>query len=460
MPRLVIASLLFVAALTHASTAQTPTWKAEFVGANQPGWSGVFAEAVNDTGMVIGNTTVELVLRPWYGTPGTGLKLLPLPDGTTYARANEVNNAGLIVGQVLLDGIGSRAAIWQPGPGGYTVTTLPQGADGQFPFDARAVNDRGDVVGKYGVIFGSYAWKAATGTTELETFPDYPEAINNRRQILGDTYRMDLDTLVLEDLGDPVGTGFNYLFSDLTVINDAGECGGYGNVATGSSWSKQAVRFTDGVGWKAFNAQPLISANVMGISAAGDTAFQLGIYGLYVYVDGVGSIGLQSTLDPVSAHWDLSDAFAPRISRCGVLATNGADTVTGDAGIVVLTPHSFDDRGGASMGALGDPVLGGFGTLVPGAATRLRLSSAAPNSIAYIAVSTTSTPIPLLGGMFHPNPAFAFIALPTDALGRLDITFNWPAAPVGSSLFLQAAVLDPESLYGKSLSNAIEAVTK
>jgi hypothetical protein len=448
--------------LSTTLLAQTPTWTVEFVGSAPPDWSGgIAAIGVNDAGQVLGNTTVDLVARPWVGSPGEGFELLPLPPGVTWSRADEINDAGLVVGQVLLS-TGSRAAVWQPGPGGYTVTLLPAGADGALPFDARGVNDRGDVVGKYGVLSGSYLWNADTGTTRLDGFPVFPEAINNARQVLGDTWRMDVDTMVPESLGVPTGTGYNYMFADYTLINDAGECAGYGNVATGQSSSKLAVRFTDGVGWKVFNAFPMVSANVIGLAASGDATFQLGVYGMWVYVQDVGSFTLQGALDPASAHWDLSGSFAPFMSRAGRLACNGLDTVSGQAGIVLLTPAGFTDLGGGAPGALGTPILGGYGVTAPGESVRVRLSAAAPGNLAWFVISSASSPVPKLGGLLHANPPELFQPIATDALGRVDETFDWPAAPVGSEVYLQAAVVDGEAEppYSFSLSNALQAVTR
>ena len=76
----------------------------------------------------------------------------------------------------------------------------------------------------------------------------------------------------------------------------------------------------------------------MAVSAAGDTVFQLGAsFGIFVYVEGFGSIALQSTLDPAYSSWDLTDSFNPAISRGGRLACTGFDTNTGESGVVLLT---------------------------------------------------------------------------------------------------------------------------
>ncbi|MEZ5966131.1 MAG: hypothetical protein R3F56_20005 [Planctomycetota bacterium] len=457
MPTTSASSVILALGTATIAAAQSPTWRADLVGSPPATWtSATAAVAVNDAGLVLGFTTVASVRRPWVGSPTTGLQLLPLPANTTYADALAVNEAGVVAGQVLVSGSVSRGVIWQPTANGYQLFMLPSGSNGQFPFDARGINDRGDVVGKYGPLAASYVWNATSGVTQIAGFPDIPDAVNNQRQILGGTLRMDLDTSVLEDLGNPTGTGFNYLFTELWKINDAGECGGYGNVATGQTRNKQAVRFTDGPTWIAFNAQPATSANVTGLAATGDTAYQVALLGMFVYVDGHGSLTLQSMLAPAYAHWNLSGSFAPVISRGGRVACNGVDSRSGQAGIVLLTPLPFVDLGGGTLGALGRPVLNGYGRLRGGEQVRLRLASAALASPAFLALSTRANPLPIFGGTFHPDAASAVVVpLPTDRLGRVDLTLSWPSAPSGTTVFVQAGALDAAANQGVCLSNAI-----
>lgn len=457
------AACAFALGLADTTAAQRPTFKAELVGTPPATWSSAWAVAVNDAGQVAGNTYVSSAKRAWIGSPGSGMQLLPMPPGATYAEAFDMNSNGTVAGQVLVNGGNSRGLIWRRGPEGYEAVLLASGPGGAFPFDARGINDAEDVVGKLGVLSGSYHWSEASGVTQLTGYPVVPERINNQRQVIGDTYRMDLDTSVVENLGSPTGTGFRYLFSDLWRINDAGECGGYGNVATGMTRSKQAVRFTDGPVWRAFNAQPARSANVMGLAATGDTAYHTGTgaYGSYVYVQGYGSLSLPSTLASAYSHWDLSSSFAPVISRGGRVACNGMNTETSQFGILLLTLIGFDDLGGSSPGALGAPVLGGYGTLVSGTPTRVRLAAAAPNSPAFAAVSGASNPFPFFGGVFYPDlSAGGVVALTTDGLGRIDLPFAWPSTPAGTQLYMQAGALDSAAVFGVSLSNAIVGVTQ
>jgi hypothetical protein len=462
MRRVTVVSFLLSVGLAGSLAAQTPTWKPELLGTLPPDWGGVWAVAVNDTGRVVGNTYLSGYKRGWVSAPGQTLELLPTTPDTTFSEVFDVNKHGVVAGSLYLSSGHLRGVLWRPVPTGYELFVLPAGPGGALPYDARAINDAGDVIGKLGVLSGSFHWSEATGVmTQIPSsaFPVVPSDINEQRQIVGDDYRMDLDTMVLETIGNPTGTTYGYMYTKLGSINDAGECGGYAVTAT-SGWPYLPVRYTDGPSWKVFSSFPMIAAGVMGLAASGDTAFQLGIYGDYVHVEGVGSILLQNTVDPAFAHFDVSGSFAPVISRDGRIACNGLDTSTGQAGIVLLTPMGFETLGGATRGALGDPVLGGYGALVPGEPTRLRLASAAPISPAVLAWSASTNPVPLFGGVFHANPASLLFAFPTDALGRFDATFSWPSAPPGAAFYLQAGVIDPAAAFGVSMSNALKGVTQ
>ena len=212
--------------------------------------------------------------------------------------------------------------------------------------------------------------------------------------------------------------------------------------------------------WKTFNNTPLIAAGVAGLAASGDATFHLDLYGMFIYVNGFGSIGLQNTLAPAYGDWNIGGSFMPAISRSGRLACTGANATTGQSGVVLLTPLAFEDLGGASRGALGDPVLSGYGTLLSGDPIRLRLASAAPGSVVFVAVSATSTQVPLYGGTFYAYPFSQLFPFQADALGRFDVSSAWPIASPGTTLYLQTAVLDPTALGGVALSNALKGVTQ
>lgn len=455
-PPLVLALFLVTA------VAQTPTWSVELIGGQLAGANGpVFAVGVNDDGVIVGNTSVNGFRRGWVGSVAQGLAYLPMPATATWSEVYDLNEFGVIVGRVLDASSQSRAIIWTPTPTGYQFMLLPMAANNALPFDARAINDFGDVVGKLGILSGSYHWSATTGVTQIPTsvFPVVPEAINNERQIVADVYRMDLDTMLLENLGNPVGTGFNYIFSVLWRINEAGDCGGYANTATSQLQSKQAVRFQDGPIWTAFNSIPVSSANVMGIAESGDTAFQLGTFGRYLHVEGYGSIALQNLPGPAWSDWNLASSFAPVVSRGGLLAANGSNATTGQAGIVLLRPADFVDLGGASLARRGHPVLTTYGNLTPGSPARFRLAAAAPSSWTYYLVATNPTPVSIFGGTLFAYPWISTETVLTDAAGRHDATVPWPLVAPGTPFVVQAVIVQNGS-FDFVLSNAILTITR
>ena len=454
--------ILFAVGLVGGLVAQTPTWKAELLGTPPSNWSLTAVSAINDAGQVTGNMYLSGYKRAWITGPGQALEILPLPSGATWSQAYDINSAGVVVGSVLLGSSTSRAVIWTPGAIGYESFLIPTGPGGHDPFDAQGINDAGDVVGKYGIFGGSYHWNEATGVTQITTsaFPDVPYDVNEQGQIVSGSYRMDLDTFVLEDLGNPTQTSYSYIYTELTCINDAGECGGYAVVAT-SGPPYLAVRYTDGPVWKLFNSFPWTSASVQGLAASGDTVYQLGAYyGMHVYVEGHGNIALQDILAPAYTDWNLTDTYSLKISRGSGIACTGWNSSTNEYGILLLTPMAFEDLGGASRGALGDPVLSGYGTLVPGDPARVRLASAAPDSVAYFAWSSASNPLPLYGGTLYANPWSLLVPFQTDALGRFEKTFAWPSVSSGKAFYLQVGVVDPESADGIALSNALKGVTQ
>lgn len=222
-----------------------------------------------------------------------------------------------------------------------------------------------------------------------------------------------------------------------------------------------AVRYTDGVGWRLFNSFPWTSASVLGLASSGDVSYQLGAaFGMFVYVEGVGSIALSNILDPVYSSWDLTDTYLLVMSRGGRLACTGVDTASGQGGIRLLSPLAFEDLGGAAAGSLGTPVLSGYGSLAPGDSTRVRLSSAAQNSLGVFVWSPSSTPLSLYGGLLYANPPSLFSSFQTDALGRSEVTFDWPLVSTGTPFYLQAGVFDSEAQGPVSLSNALRGVTQ
>lgn len=121
---------------------------------------------------------------------------------------------------------------------------------------------------------------------------------------------------------------------------------------------------------------------------------------------------------------------------------------------------TWTDLGSGLAGVSGIPSLVGAGTLVAGSAGSLTLSSANPSSPAVLFVSSANTPTPFMGGTLITVPVALVVNLNTNGSGGFSLPFNWPAgAPAGTSLYMQAAILDPVGPLGVALSNAVRAVT-
>ena len=456
-------TLLLLGGLVGTASAQTPTWEAEFIGAWPAGWFGnSVVTGYNDSGLVAGHVTLGTVRQAWSGQPGAGLSLLPLPAGTDWSEVQSINSLGWLGGTARVGGVW-RALLWTPGPSGYQVQLLPAAANGWLPASVTAMNDRGDLVGRYGPVSRPYHWTAATGTVGLPypAWPHVPVAINNERQVLVDTLRMDLDTMVIEDLGNPTGVGYSFQFTELGRLNDAGDVAGVGITAS-SSTNVLPVSHTDQGGWEAWSSFPMQTGGVSGLASSGDLVYMLNIAGLessYLHVDGVGSMALSSIVDPSSAAVTVA-SILPSLTRGGRLLAYGTEVASGQFGLALLEPAGFEDLGGASAGSLGTPILGAFGDRTPGSPTRLRLSSASKGGMAFLCWSNATLPRPLFGGVLHVAPQLRRILVPVDPSGRMDLTFPWPSLPVGVPLVLQAAVLDPTAVGGVALSNALVGTTQ
>jgi probable HAF family extracellular repeat protein len=161
------------------------------------------AWSINSTGVIVGaarNTPQGMpgVYRAIVWRMGIITELPMLPGGTTYATANEVNDAGVIVGTSANSAGEWRAVRWVPAPAepsGYRVEDLG------FPSSiARDINNSGEIVGHYHLRSGSeraFYWSPSGK-------------------------KLDLPALS--------GKASTYAFG----INDAGEIVGFGSVSTGS----------------------------------------------------------------------------------------------------------------------------------------------------------------------------------------------------------------------------------
>jgi probable HAF family extracellular repeat protein len=102
------------------------------------------AVAINDWGVVAGiaDDGVRVEATVWLnGTPRM-LGALPSATGFPYSESADVNNLGQVVGRSVVDAVNWHAVLWQRGQT-IDLGTLP----GDTHSEARAINDRGQIVG-------------------------------------------------------------------------------------------------------------------------------------------------------------------------------------------------------------------------------------------------------------------------------------------------------------------------
>jgi uncharacterized membrane protein len=170
--------------------------------------------------------------------PGTTVTDLR-PDGEE-SFANDVNDAGMVVGQSgTLFFTPFRALVWTPTvPRGTTFTWQDIGT---FPGDSSAaahgVNNSGHVVGSSGDK--AFLWTSKGGMQELSFQPGvnsgYPRAINNSGHVVGSNVRWTVSVdaggivslLNIEQLGTLPGAISGNAFG----LNELGQAVGYANLS-------------------------------------------------------------------------------------------------------------------------------------------------------------------------------------------------------------------------------------
>ncbi len=106
-------------------------------------------------------------------------------------------------------------------------------------------------------------------------------------------------------------------------------------------------------------------------------------------------------------------------------------------------------------GAAGVPSLTGTGTLIPGEVIGVTLAGAAPLAPGRLFAGTQQDLMPFKGGVLVPAP-LVWIDLVTDASGAAAWSGAWPGGlPAGSSIYLQAWIVDVQAVQGVSASNGL-----
>lgn len=335
-------TLAFAVALVLPSlaAAQAPRYTPLFLGPFGPG-------RINERGEVLGRITVGGAERGLVVRAGEPYRLLPLPAGMISSYAIDLNDAGAIVGAVGASSspeFGGQAAVWDPdGGGGYTVRVLGR-LPGHVSSRATAVNNLGDIVGyssngtyRYPVLFtapGGVMDLSATGVFD-------PVDLNDQRVLVDHSFtarRLDLDTMIAEDLGVPAPPGGpRYLATRAEAINEANQVAGAAILATSTTCDRQAARYTDGVGWQIFSTcGPNNSAYDM--NDLGDVIMRLNVAN-YVRLEGAGTFLIEDLIVHDIGHWYLINSFGIAINNARQMVVWGQNPTTGQSGALLLMPQ-------------------------------------------------------------------------------------------------------------------------
>lgn len=126
----------------------------------------------------------------------------------------------------------------------------------------------------------------------------------------------------------------------------------------------------------------------------------------------------------------------------------------------VIGSGSWVDHGNALFGLLGPPQLAGDGNLLGSDPVSLLLSTARPNTAAWLVLGLSSITAPFKDGVMVPAPDIVLDGLTTDFAGTISLSDTWPAGvPSGFSTFYQYWIQDSAGPVGFSASNGLESIT-
>ena len=307
--------------------AAPPRYRVEFIAPAHG------AAAINIHGQVAGTIIIGSDARAFVSDPATGYRLLPLPAGWADSRAADINDSGVIVGAA--DEIFAErghAVAWIPdGSGGYEIQFL-----GQLPGSlyvgsvATAINNLGDIVG-YTIRQG-----ADDGPSTL--FSDPPvdlsalgldnraNGVNDDRIVVGGRTRLDLNTLSLEFISEASIYAWD--------INDDGQVAGHRRYTTELV---MPVRYTDGIGWEDLLPGGTKHGSAYGVARGGVTILENSAT-VFVHLRDEGPFALNNLLADGSEAWVFWASFRGDVNDRGQITTTATNLVSGDGGVVRLTP--------------------------------------------------------------------------------------------------------------------------
>lgn len=311
-----------------------PSYSVQYLGAGS-------VVAMNNLNTVVGMRTNATTgaQTPLVSVDGGPLTALPLPAGASGAFPTDINDLGVIVGVANMTS-GRRAIRWTPSGAGYAVEVLPL-LPGEIASYATGINNLGQVVGARAGILGTpfgFGWLYADvgGLVDLNARYDWfatPQAINDGGVILAGTQTFDLATETVNDVGLVGPPNYNAIGG--VDINDRGLIVGSATLRSTSLNIVSVFRYVPGTGWEFISGSSRYTV-ANDINNRGDVCW--GEQGAGVFFDGRG-YALSSLLEPsaAAAGWVITGNGC-LLNDERAVASAGRNTVSGQVGVVLLTP--------------------------------------------------------------------------------------------------------------------------
>ena len=412
-------------ALCPMASAGPPRYEPTFLGPGR-------AVAMNESAVVVGIDTSS-GQRAWIADPV--FRLLPMPPGMRSSVANDVNELGQIVGAIgpsdySVD-FGGKAALWTPdGQGGYSVEML-NSRPGEVASLATALNNVGDIVGyssdgtfRRPMLFRS----GSSGIDLFSTGVFDPSDVNDQRMLVDHSFtvkRLNLNTMIAEDLGRPPGS---YLATTAADINERNQVGGLAILSSGGNCDRVAARYTDGVGWEILS-QCGSGNGATDLNDLGDVVMRLNVAPA-VRFEGLGNIDIETLIDAPIGHWYVINTGVT-INNAQQMVVFASNQQTGEAGSVLLTP-------------IGSYTLT-VANLVGGSDAVFTIHGATPLLNQYLVYSLRgpgSTRVPQLNVTLDLARPVLLTSGRADANGTFETTVHVPRAASGRTVWFQGAEMN------------------
>ena len=351
-------SILFLLSLvllagTIAANGQNvpPSFSVRYIGTGS-------VVAINNVNTLVGYRTNPSngIQIPLISVAGGAWVPLPVPAGASGAFPTDINDLNVIVGVANMTS-GRRAIRWTPTGAGYAVEVLPL-LPGELASYGTGINNLGQVVGARAGILGTpygFGWlyTDAGGLVDLNAHYGWfatPDDINDASVILSGTQTFDLTTETVTDVGLNGPSNYNAIGG--VDINNYGLIVGYASLRSTSLNIISVFRYVPGTGWQFISGSSKYTV-ANDINNRGDVGW--GEQGAGIYFDGLGGYALGSLLDPAAAAagWVITGNGC-LLNDHRVVATGGRNTVSGQSGVVLLTPVGLLPPPAAPTGSDGD----------------------------------------------------------------------------------------------------------